>query len=151
MQLAAKFIIRPDAYMLYYDRLPPQSPQWACACAIARCVRRRPSTHVGSQRIRMRHWPEIMRYDLLLQHGGIFLDHDSYALTPLDDIRECCAGDADGAGADAAGARASCSPPAAVIAGFEQEEGCVVEVVAACAVLPPKALVFFLFQRGTFH
>ena len=54
----------------------------------------------------MGHWPEIMRYDVLLDHGGIFLDHDSYALTPLDDVRRCSVN----------------GQPAAAVAGFEQEE-----------------------------
>ena len=36
---------------------------------------------------------------VLLDHGGIFLDHDAYALTPLDDLRRC----------------------GSVVAGFEQE------------------------------
>jgi hypothetical protein len=136
--IAAKFIVRPDKYILYYDRLPPRSQTWMCACALATCKHRRPSTHVSGRRIRMGHWPEIMRYDVLLDHGGIFLDHDSYALTPLDDLRRCCATTATTAttapppaavvAASTAEKRAptggasSCAP-AAVVAGFEQEDG----------------------------
>ena len=111
--IAAKFIARPQHYFLYYDRLPPRtaaSEQWRCACALAECIHRPAATHVRGQRIRMGHWPEIMRYDLLLSYGGIFLDHDAYALTALDDLRSCCA------------ATAACDRPAAVIAGFEQED-----------------------------
>jgi len=112
--LAARFVIQPERYVLYYDKLPKVSPpQWKCACAIATsCEQRRPSVSVPlrrGRRVRMGHWPEIMRYDVLLENGGIFLDHDSYALQPLDDVRQCCADD-------------RCSEPAALIAGFEQEE-----------------------------
>lgn len=126
--LAARFVVRPDRYMLYYDKLPRViSPQWSCACAIASCVVRQPSINVPlrrGRRIKMGHWPELMRYDVLLEHGGIFLDHDSYALRPLDSVRTCCASappptDLPGT-ADAAPA-GSCARPAAVIAGFEQE------------------------------
>lgn len=111
--LAARFIVRPSKYVLYFDKQPEMSPQWRCFCSIADCVRRRPSVSVHGRRIKMGHWPEIMRYDLLLEHGGIFLDHDSYALTPLDDIRKCsCAQDSHDR---------KPRPAASVIAGFEQD------------------------------
>lgn len=133
--LSARFIVRPDKYFLYFDK-PAASgkPQWSCACAIAKCVQRQPSVGVPfrrGRRVKMGHWPELMRYDVLLEHGGIFLDHDSYALKPLDDVRRCCgraggegevprkAGDASSSAWRGSG---SCTKPAAVIAGFEQEE-----------------------------
>ena len=111
--LAARFVASPERYVLYYDKLPRSSPQWSCACAIASCTFRQPVVTVPlrrGRRIKMGHWPELMRYDLLLEHGGIFLDHDSYVLKPLDTVRRCCAGASPPA------------RPAAVIAGFEQEE-----------------------------
>jgi hypothetical protein len=129
--LSARFIVRPSTYTLYYDKLPPPSPQWRCACAIADCVRRRPATGVFRPatgaggaggtfvRVRMGHWPELMRYDLLLEKGGIFLDHDSYVLRPLDRARRCCAEPGAEHNAEHGG---SCRS-AAVVAGFEQEEG----------------------------
>ena len=112
--LSARFIVRPERYVLYYDKTPPPSPQWACVCAIAtECVRRRPATAVRhGPRIRMAHWPELMRYDVLLDNGGIFLDHDSYALTPLDDVRQCCAPGERGK---------ACEKPAAVLGGLERD------------------------------
>ena len=63
----------------------------------------------------------------------VFLDHDSYVLQPLDEIRRCCApegpqpwpepSDEQTTTATGRGAAArSCARPAALIAGFEQEE-----------------------------
>ena len=148
--LSVRFIVKPDIYRLYYDRLPARTAQWACACILADCVHRKPAVSVAGprggrgaeRRIKMGHWPEIMRYDLLLEHGGIFLDHDSYALTPLDNVRRCCAptepepADKIMSSSSAATASptaralahplatgASCERPASVIAGFEQEVG----------------------------
>ena len=71
--LSAKFIVQPAKYTLYYDKWPQRvSPQWACFCAIASCVQRQPSTGVPlrrGRRVKMGHWPELMRYDVLLEHG----------------------------------------------------------------------------------
>ena len=66
---------------------------------------------------------EMMRYDLLLEYGGIFLDHDAYALRPLDSLRACCAPPPESASPTAAttAATAACGMPAAVVTGFEQE------------------------------
>ena len=71
--LSAKFIVQPAKYTLYYDKWPQRvSPQWDCFCAIASCVRRQPSTGVPlrrGRRVKMGHWPELMRYDVLIEHG----------------------------------------------------------------------------------
>ena len=50
----------------------------------------------------MYHRPDMMRLELLLRHGGIFLDHDAYVVDGerLQAVRAC--------------------PAAPVIAGFEQ-------------------------------
>jgi hypothetical protein len=32
----------------------------------------------------------MMRLELLIQHGGIFLDHDAYVLRSLEPLRRCC-------------------------------------------------------------
>ena len=59
-------------------------------------------------RLKMYHWPDVMRLKLLLEHGGIFVDHDAFVVRSLDDFRQCAA--------------------APVMAGFEQ--------ISARAVVP---------------
>ena len=39
----------------------------------------------------MYHWPDVMRLKLLLEHGGIFVDHDAFVVRTLDDLRQCAA------------------------------------------------------------
>mmetsp|Transcript_36929 Transcript_36929/g.61205 ORF Transcript_36929/g.61205 Transcript_36929/m.61205 type:complete len:276 (-) Transcript_36929:122-949(-) len=92
--IATHFIVRPSSYWLYYDKQPPLSLEWRCACdAFAtKCVQQTGSHVVPgtrNRRLRMMHWPDIMRLELLIKHGGIFLDHDVYALHPLDELRRC--------------------------------------------------------------
>ena len=124
--IGVRFVLRPRKYALYFDKLPPPSPQWACACVLATdCIKRKPSVGVPGRpgrRIRMYHYPEMMRYDLLLENGGIFLDHDSYALKPIESLRSCCPPPLEPPGRQA---RAGCDggATATVVAGFEQEAG----------------------------
>lgn len=117
--ISVRWIVQPEKYVLYYDRMPPDSPQWRCARVLATEIhQRRPVTSApgSGRRIRMAHWPEMMRYDVLLEHGGIFLDHDAYALRPLDKLRSCCAPPTTPVHAQAAG---GCDLPAAVVSGIE--------------------------------
>lgn len=101
--LSVRYVLKPTRYRLYFDRTPTTSPTWRCACLIAHCVQHSAPTRVPGrpgQRLKMYHWPDVMRLQLLLRHGGIFVDHDAFVVKPLDDLRQCAA--------------------APVIAGFEQ-------------------------------
>jgi hypothetical protein len=150
--LSARFVLRPDRYTLYYNRPPPPSPQWRCACVFATCVQRRASSAIPfrqrgtgrTKRIKAGHWPELMRYDLLLEHGGIFLDHDSYVLRPLDGLRRCCAqrGVAD--------ERRGCEAPAAVVAGFEQEPNGVRKLNPGL-LMSERGATFLQLMRASWH
>lgn len=59
----------------------------------------------------MMHMPDMMRLELLLRHGGMFLDHDAYVVRSLDGLRRCCPPASFGGTACRA---------APVVAGFEQ-------------------------------
>ena len=61
----------------------------------------------------MYHWPDMMRLELLIQHGGIFLDHDAYVFRSLDELRRCCPP------AESRVGNTGCRP-SPVVAGFEQ-------------------------------
>jgi len=58
----------------------------------------------------MMHYPDMMRLDLLIAFGGIFLDHDAFVIRPLDQLRSCCP----------PGGRGGACSAAPVVAGFEQ-------------------------------
>ena len=124
--ISVRWIAKPDQYVLYFDRLPRPSAQWECACELAtQCVRAEPPRIVPGtrhQRLKMMHWPDMMRLDLLLRHGGIFLDHDAYVLRSLDPLRHCCPPqEASGnAGRGAHTHMGGVCQLAPVVAGFEQ-------------------------------
>jgi len=107
--LSVRFVLRPDRYILYYDKAPKPTEEWRCACeAFAIECRQRSLGSVwvpgtGRQRrkrLKMYHWPDMMRLELLIEHGGIFIDHDAFVVRSLDALRLC--------------------PEAPVLAGFEQ-------------------------------
>lgn len=86
--LSVRAVARPTAYHLYYDVSPRPSPQWRCACALARCAQRPSRTHIFGQRLSSAaHRSDLMRLDLLEEYGGLYLDHDSFVLRPLDGVR----------------------------------------------------------------
>ena len=91
--LSVRFVQQPSRYILYYDKQPKQSAAWRCACeALAtECVRQKSPTNIPGQRkrLRMYHWPDMMRLQLMIEHGGIFLDHDAFVVRPLDELRRC--------------------------------------------------------------
>ena len=75
--LSVRYVLRPRRYMLYYDKAPASTPTWRCACLLAVCVQRRATSRVPGRpglRLRMYHWPDVMRLELLHQYGGIFVD-----------------------------------------------------------------------------
>ena len=101
--LSVRYVLRPKRYKLYYDKAPAPSPTWRCACLIAHCVQHSAPTRVPGntgKRLKMYHWPDVMRLQLLLKHGGVFVDHDAFVIRSLDDLLRC--------------------PEAPVMAGFEQ-------------------------------
>ncbi|KAL1527100.1 hypothetical protein AB1Y20_015783 [Prymnesium parvum] len=117
--VSVRWTVQPENYVLYYDRKPPPSPQWRCACQhiATRCVRASPPVYVpGTHRLlKLMHRPDMMRLELLIKHGGIFLDHDAYVFRSLERLRRCCPPDER----PPTGARVSCAA-APVVAGFEQ-------------------------------
>ena len=86
--LSVRAVARPAAYHLYYDVLPRRSPQWRCACALAQCTHKASRTHIFGVRLaNAAHRSDLMRLDLLEEHGGLYLDHDSFVLRRLDGVR----------------------------------------------------------------
>lgn len=118
--ISARWIARPDRYVLYFDRKPQPSAQWRCACQhiATECIYSPPPVYVPgtARRLKLMHRPDMMRLDLLIRHGGIFLDHDAYVLRSLDELRRCCPPTTPlGDNANSQTCRA-----APVVAGFEQ-------------------------------
>lgn len=117
--VSVRWIAQPRRYVLYYDRLPPPSEEWRCACRYIAtdCVKATPPRLVpGTNRpLKLMHRPDMMRLELLIRHGGIFLDHDAYVLRPLDELRRCC----PPPDSTYAAHNRSCAA-APVVAGFEQ-------------------------------
>ena len=108
MQMASvRYVHSPALYTLWFDKEPPSNATWQCACTLAdNCVQRRTPKFVPRRRaqwLRMAHRSDIMRLELLIEHGGIYLDHDAYVLRSLGPLRRCATGKTQ-----------------TVIAGFEQ-------------------------------
>ena len=46
--LSVRHVLRPERYLLYYDKAPADSATWRCACALARCVQRHVAESAGA-------------------------------------------------------------------------------------------------------
>uniref|UniRef100_A0A7R9UHK5 Uncharacterized protein n=1 Tax=Diacronema lutheri TaxID=2081491 RepID=A0A7R9UHK5_DIALT len=91
---SVRYVMRPEHFTLYYDVRPRDTPAWRCACALAdACVRTPSRATIFGQRVAYaQHRSDLMRLDLLEAHGGVYVDHDSFVLRPLDGLRACSAG-----------------------------------------------------------
>ena len=92
--LAIRFILRPERFILHYDTQPSESPQWTCACSLAECKRTiAPRRVFGKKLSRVQHQSDVLRLDILAEHGGVYLDHDAFVLKPeaLHRLRGCAA------------------------------------------------------------
>lgn len=89
--LSVRFVMKPERFTLYYDTPPRDSATWRCACAIAdACVLTPSRTAIhGAPLVYPQHRSDLMRLDLLEKYGGVYIDHDSFVLRPLDDLRKC--------------------------------------------------------------
>ena len=88
---SVRFLGKPKRFTVYYDILPMDTPQWRCACAFAdKCEHRASRTEIHGQPIAYAaHKSDLMRIDLLEEHGGMYVDHDAFVLRSLDELRRC--------------------------------------------------------------
>ena len=106
--LSVHFLMRPTRHILLYDEEPNASPEWSCACRVAKCVPTALQTNAygrpidasmdttdrfasdkrgrcGSTQL------DLLRIDTLLESGGgAFLDLDVLVLQRLDAWRTAC-------------------------------------------------------------
>lgn len=92
--MSVRYVLRPDEYVVYFDRLPRPTETWRCAVGLADRLEK----HTLPLSMQLVHWRPVrggshrsdqMRIHLLEKHGGIYLDHDAYALGSFDALRRC--------------------------------------------------------------
>ena len=88
---SVRFLGKPKRFTVYYDVPPKDTQQWRCACTFAdACVQRASRTEIHGQPIAYAaHKSDLMRIDLLEEHGGVYVDHDAFVLGSLDELRRC--------------------------------------------------------------
>ena len=88
---SVRFLGQPAQHTIYYDRKPRDTKQWRCACAFATaCVHRKSQPMVGNKDVaNAAHRSDLMRLDVLEEHGGIYVDHDAFVLRSLSQLRRC--------------------------------------------------------------
>nr|KAG5700337.1 hypothetical protein BaRGS_029589 [Batillaria attramentaria] len=81
---------RPCLVLVHGDVIP-QGPYWAALLQLVPNlvhVQRKPRSEILGRRIALvEHSADVARLEVLLEHGGMYLDIDQYVLRPLDDLR----------------------------------------------------------------
>lgn len=79
-------ILRPRRHLLHYDAELPR-----CARVLATPVHVVPPTAIyGRKLVRAVVRSDVLRLQLLLEHGGLYMDNDVFAVRPLDELRRRC-------------------------------------------------------------
>ena len=105
--LSVRYALKPQRHFIHYDVEPNDAPEWKCACKLATCVQIQVPLSIHGHRIESKVDPsdryasdrqrrcanallDVLKFELLLPEGGMYLDLDVYALGSLDPWR-CCA------------------------------------------------------------
>ena len=114
--MSVHFLLQPERHVLLYDVRPTSSkgevwPEWQCACLLAECVQTTVPTTIGTHRFDddprvekaynteryasdtlgrcANSQLDMLRLEVLQQHGGLVLDIDVFVLRSLDLWRHC--------------------------------------------------------------
>lgn len=86
---ACEAVNKPAKITIYYDN-EPSGIWWSRAKPYLNCVRvTTPRAVFGNPVKHLCHVADIMRLDILMEEGGIYLDLDVICLRPLADLRDC--------------------------------------------------------------
>ena len=80
--LSALLVNKPDAIYFHYQHRPT-GPWWDEIESMVVPIQRTPRDHIGTQRLaHYAHKSDVMRLEILLEQGGIYLDIDTLCLKP---------------------------------------------------------------------
>jgi hypothetical protein len=94
--LTAALVWNPDEIVLHVDVLPVADEAWACARALARVRVHGPTSRASIaampkvrriSRLLPQHRSDLIRAQILLDDGGVYLDSDTYAMAALGTLR----------------------------------------------------------------
>jgi hypothetical protein len=88
--LGARMFIQPDAIQWHYKYAPgEENVYWGCALPALTLVPEEDVTHVHGKKLTMRvqHRADILRMQIMLNTGGMYLDSDVIALKSFEDLR----------------------------------------------------------------
>ncbi|XP_039263102.2 uncharacterized protein LOC120339101 isoform X1 [Styela clava] len=83
---------KPDVILFHYTHVEPQGDLWIRAKQEIPCLIpvkfEEPTSWQGNELDTVVHKTDIARFDILLQHGGIYLDTDAFILRSMDPLRK---------------------------------------------------------------
>jgi hypothetical protein len=85
----AKDVQKPDNIYFYYNEEPKDNPHWEAMKAIVTMVKVDPPTEIDGIELKYpQYQADVYRLQMLRDHGGIYLDTDTFLLKPLTGLME---------------------------------------------------------------
>lgn len=73
--------------VMWHGYEPENNPYWRAAAKLCRMVALTPPTQIFGNPLTIHaHRTDVLRLQVLIEHGGLYLDLDSVVLRPLDDV-----------------------------------------------------------------
>ena len=78
---------KPNKIYLHCDHVEPDNPNWQAVMPYVEIRRAHPPEEIGGKHLRYAQYKsDVIRLEILLKHGGVYLDCDFILLKPLHDL-----------------------------------------------------------------